>query len=202
MKKKVMFPHPLRPETFLSDMVKDTEKSYECANLPWFLSLEDVKEVMGFYDLVFEDEYGTVIYRTDGTLEDGTRIVEEVYLGITTNPDSKLVEKGKLAAINISFYMEEEEKAKQLLERFYDQSQIFEDPEKGILPGKIGTGLIYKKESGSYVMVRDIGYMEKEGGLGAQEMPWDSFYGVQIQLWFPIEKRDLMYESVETERDI
>lgn len=171
---------PIHPETFISDLVNNTKNAYELSVLPWFLPEQEVKRVMEDYELIAEDEQGkTLIYRITGNMKSGEEVIEEVYLGISTKA-SKFFDAHTLGLVNINFYLEKEETAKELAS--VQQETPFMETDSLVM---------YKKESGSYLSINYIGALIPEEAAD-KKSPWNKTYGIRVLLWMPVPQNELM----------
>ena len=174
---------PIHPETFISDLVNNTKNAYELSVLPWFLPEQEVKRVMEDYELIAEDEQGkTLIYRITGNMKSGEEVIEEVYLGISTKA-SKFFDAHTLGLVNINFYLEKEETAKELAS--VQQETPFMETDSLVM---------YKKESGSYLSINYIGALIPEEAAD-KKSPWNKTYGIRYYFGCQYHKMNSCYKG-------
>lgn len=182
---------PIHPETFISDLVNNTENAYELSVLPWFLPEQDVKRVMKDYERITEDTQGkTLIYRITGNMKNGEEVIEEIYLGISTKA-SKFFDAHTLGLVNINFYLEKEETAKELADILYGEAKELASVQQETPFMETDTLVMYKKESGSYLSINYLGALIPEEAA-AKKSPWNKTYGIRVLLWMPVPQNELM----------
>lgn len=188
--------YPLTPETFISDMITNTEDSYECSALPWMTPKEQAQEIMGEYDFVSEDDGGTITYQSMGKAQNGKELLTEICLGISIR-DYEGMAKNTLGSIDLGFYMEDQETAEQLFRQQCEEARQLaaQKNESPFLESE--TVVLYQKESGSYIRVQYLGEMIPEEAE-YKGCPWEPTYGVRIGLFMPANPLDLMLDGIDS----
>lgn len=179
-------PNPIEPERVAADMTEETDDAFALSILPWDMTKESAMAQLKEYTLV-SDDGDFCVYQTDGTLEDGTPVREQIQVGFTS-------EDGTVAGVKLVFYLEESEenKREQITEQISEDLKKFENNATvtPISPGRDEeTAVAYEKDSGSYIRLNSgeiSADMISELGL-----EWEKAGVVGISYWLPEKKGDL-----------
>lgn len=167
------------PDTLIQEEVIRTDTAYEWKRLSWYTGKEDAEKTLTGYTKE-TDQNDIQIYWTDGTLKDGTPVKEQVFVGYKQGDQNM-----ELVGVQITVFMEDEEKAAQLMETWKDALNDWREQENTHVTWNKDTVQLLNQESGSYIALYEYPKISEERKEEFSNITWDTYSAVSVNLWCP-----------------